>query len=131
MLISSRKTPTPSKVTYEHLFDDVIMVGPKEKKPIPSIFYFALTGKKSCTLSPINQPVAFLSSQPVRIFSWSLFAHQEDIDPKESMKQWASAIEQKHNFIESFITKSKSNLSKLIDDGWVDSSKIAVSGLSS
>jgi predicted esterase len=130
MLISFRKTPAPQEVSYERLFDDLIMVGPKEKKALPSIFYFALTGKQSCTLSPINQPVAFLSTHSVRIFSWSLFAHQEEVDPKESMKQWASAIEQKNNFIEAFITKSKYNLSKLIDDGWVDSSKIAVSGLS-
>ena len=97
---------------------------------MPAVFYFALTAEQSLTLSPINSPAAFLSLKKVRIFSWSLFAHDNKTDPKESMVLWARALKSNSPFVSEFIKTAQNNLSYLIEKKWIKEDAIAACGLS-
>ena len=133
MLFPPSHTPTLSTPTLRSVdrLDSIFFTGPPlEEGPLPAIFYFALTGEQSLTLSPINAPAAFLNLKNVRTFSWSLFAHREEVDSKESIKQWTQALKEELNFVEAFIKKAKSVLDFLLENQWVLPEAVAVCGLS-
>lgn len=118
-----RLTPSSGLTIYH--------VGPSfQKGPLPSLFYFALSGEDSLTLDPYNQPVSFFQHQDVRIFSFSLPFHGEGFENKKAMAAWALEIKKNPHFFENFISKSLSNIDFLIHQGYVDSKNIAVAGLS-
>ena len=62
--------------------------------PLPSLFYFALSEQESLFLDPYNQPVVFLSSYPIRVFSMTLPGHGSGLHSKDAMHFWAREMAQ-------------------------------------
>ena len=126
--------PPPLPISYLKKvqgLDSVHFLGPPlNEGPLPAVFYFALTAEQSLTLAPINSPAAYLSLKKVRIFSWSLFAHDNITDPKESMILWAKALKDNSPFVSDFVETAQNNLSYLIQKKWVKEDAIAACGLS-
>lgn len=97
---------------------------PLDFGPLPTIFYFALSGPDTLTVDPYNQPVQFLQGKAVRIFSMTLPGHDEG--PKEAMAYWA----QNPSCIEAFLASAKQALLFTIENGFADPAKLGVMGLS-
>lgn len=124
MSTSIEKIPSPTSLEIYHR-------GPlKEEGTLPALFYFALSGEESLLLSPFNQPVEFLADTPVRCFSFSLPGHGADFKNSEALAYWASEYRNGHDPLALFLTQATENIRFLIQDGWIDSEKIASSGLS-
>lgn len=99
---------------------------PLDLGPMPSLFYFALSGPDSLGLDPFNQPVQFLHGKMIRIFSMTLPGHENGLPATEAIQIWAddpSAIE---TFLENFDTA----LAFAIKNQFVNPNKIAAAGLS-
>ena len=110
---------------------EVLFIGPpKSAGPLPAFFYFALSAKASLTQDPICQPVSFLASNAVRIFSMTLPAHEEGEDQKKGVEHWPSLLSMEPSPFDAFFNGCKKNLHTLIETGWIDPKKIAFGGLS-
>ncbi|MCB1109580.1 MAG: alpha/beta hydrolase [Chlamydiia bacterium] len=96
---------------------------PLEEGPLPALFYFALSAKDSLQTDPFNQPVQFLSQLPLRIFSMTLPAHENDFPPEQAMDVWK---EEKGRMILPFIERAKARIEALKPS----ITKCAVAGLS-
>lgn len=105
---------------------------PLEVGPLPSVFYFALSGKDSLNLDPFNQFPIFLGKETIRVFSFTLPGHEEETKQKHgySLISWAHEISTGHNFISSFVDKCIENINSLIEKGYVNAHKLAAAGLS-
>ncbi|MCB1119796.1 MAG: prolyl oligopeptidase family serine peptidase [Chlamydiia bacterium] len=115
---------SPSGLTLYHRGPD------KAKGPLPTLFYFALTGEESLTLAPIHVPTLCFDPEQTRIFSMTLPCHGSDQDPAQAMKRWADEMEQGNPILESFLLQALSNLDFLIEQQWIDPEHLAVAGLS-
>lgn len=98
--------------------------------PLPALFYFSLSAQDSLCLDPYNQPVAYLSSLPLRIFSITLPGHENNLPPTEALDIWAKEIAGGHNFIAEFVAKVKFAVDALFDQGALLPNRIGVAGLS-
>jgi hypothetical protein len=98
--------------------------------PLPALFYFALSAEDSLGLDPFNQPAAYLSSLPMRIFSMTLPGHENHLPPKQALNFWASEIAQGRNPIVEFVEKIKLAVETLLDQNILIPDRIAVAGLS-
>ncbi|ADI37784.1 alpha/beta hydrolase family protein [Waddlia chondrophila] len=116
--------PSPSGLPIYH------RGAPLEEGKLPAFFYFALSGKDSLFLDPFNQPALFLESYPLRTFSFTIPGHGEGLKNTEAMGFWAEKIEQGVNPLSSFLEKCLENIHFLIQNGIVDSERMAVGGLS-
>jgi predicted esterase len=119
---------TPIKV-----LEDIVLyhTGPAlDSGPLPSFFYFSLSGKDSLTRDPYNQPVQFLFSQGIRIFSLSLPFHEEGELPENAVSVWAGWIAQGSDFLDDFFNKVKIATNYAVDHNFIDPSRLAVGGLS-
>lgn len=96
----------------------------------PAFIYFALTGENSLNLDPYNQPVQFLQSYPINIYSWSLPGHGPELDEREAMKFWYEMWKKGNDPITPFLHESIMNIDHLISLGEFDPQKIAIGGLS-
>lgn len=109
----------------------IFLQGPPLKEgPLPSLFYFALSGKDSLTLPPYNQPAVDLSQERMRIFSFSLPYHGGEFDPKDAIKHWIDAFHTHPQFLREFLYQAKENIDFLIREGWTHPEKMAAAGLS-
>lgn len=97
---------------------------------MPAVFYFALSGQASLCTDPYNQPAAFLSEYPVRIYSITLPGHEHESQFIHAIKHWAQEISKGNNIIQQFTEQTVQAIDYLIGNGWVDPEKIAVAGLS-
>jgi hypothetical protein len=97
---------------------------------MPALFYFSLSGHASLCTDPYNQPVAFLSSRPMRIYSLTLPGHEQESHFTHAIKYWAEQIKQGNNIIQQFTEQVIQTTNYLIANGWIDAEKIAVAGLS-
>lgn len=97
---------------------------------LPALFYFAISGEESLTLDPFNQPVAFLSGEPLRVFSLTLPYHEEGFDKNKAVDFWIEEIQNGCDIISSFVQRVKDCIDFLIEEGLVDNENIAVGGLS-
>ena len=102
---------------------------PFELGPLPSLIYFSLSGPDTLALDPFNQPVAFLESDHVRIFSFSLPFHDE-YDKREVIKVWIANIQEGNNFITPFVRQIQKAVDELIETDVIDPEFCAVGGLS-
>lgn len=110
---------------------DVFHLGPSlEKGPLPSFFYFALSGEESLTLAPLCAPVESFQGTEVRCFSFTLPYHGSDFATNEAMTLWGDALRNGTNFFEKFLEQAKENIDFLIHAGYVDANKMAIGGLS-
>lgn len=98
--------------------------------PLPTLFYFSLSAEDSLCLDPFNQPVAYLSNLPMRIFSMTLPGHENNLPPTEALNVWASDILSGHNAIREFIHKVKQTIDALESKGLLLPGRTAVAGLS-
>jgi esterase FrsA len=119
-----------------HTFDldpqlEIAYTGPDfSAGPFPALFYFALSAQDSLGLDPFNQPAAYLSSLPIRVFSITLPGHENHLPPTEALKAWAKEIAAGNNLIAVFVDKVKIAVQKLLERNVLISERMAVAGLS-
>ena len=101
-----------------------------QHKQLPTLIYFALSGEESLTLEPFSQPVSYLSSENIHIFSFTLPGHGKGWDNKLAIHYWVNSIIDGNNIIKEFVAKCIQNVNYLIDHQYVNSKLIAVAGLS-
>lgn len=98
--------------------------------PLPAIFYFTLGAEDSLNVDPFNQLVLNLANDPIRIFSFTLPGHTDDVDKSKAITFWAEAISKNHDVINEFIFKSLKNINYLVEQGFIYPHRIATAGLS-
>lgn len=98
--------------------------------PLPALFYFALSAQDSLCLDPFNQPAAYLSSLPMRVFSLTLPGHENNLPPTQALQLWAREIARGHNVIAECISQIKFAVEALLNEGALIPDRIAVAGLS-
>jgi predicted esterase len=98
--------------------------------PLPSLFYFAISGPDSLCMDPFNQPVQFLQGQMIRIFSLTLPGHENDLPAKDAMKIWADDLQKGRNCIAEFLDQAEQAVTFAIEEKFADPSKMATAGLS-
>lgn len=98
--------------------------------PMPTLFYFALSAYDSLELSPFNQPVQFLEKDPIRIFSMTLPAHENNLPPEKAIAAWSEKMKQGISVIQPFIEKAKGVIEDLFQSNSIEKNKLAVAGLS-
>ena len=103
---------------------------PLELGPLPTFFYFALSGEESLTLNPYNQPVSFLRNSSIRIFSLTLPGHHPHQNKFDAMHYWSTRLSKGNELLHHFIDEFQSVLEFLIASGYIDTDKIGVGGLS-
>src|ERR1043165_3342730 len=109
---------------------EIVYIGPDlSSGPLPSLFYFALSAQDSLGLDPFNQPAAYLSSLPIRIFSITLPGHENQLPPTQALELWAQEIAAGKNVIKEFVNKVKLVVQALIDKNALLPDRIAVAGL--
>src|ERR1700722_17508177 len=98
--------------------------------PLPALFYFALSAQDSLGLDPFNQPVKYLSSLPMRIFSMTLPGHENQLPPTEALDVWAQEMGRGHDVVSDFVQKVKMAVEMLTGQNVLMPDRIAVAGLS-
>lgn len=98
--------------------------------PLPSLFYFAISGPDSLCLDPFNQPVQFLQGEMIRVFSMTLPGHENDLPAKEAMQIWADDMEKGQNRIGEFLENVQQALDFAVKEKFADPAKMAAAGLS-
>jgi hypothetical protein len=98
--------------------------------PLPSVFYFALSAQESLTVDPFNQPVAFLSRHPVRIFSVDLPFHGEGLLAVDALQGWADAFGRKEPILPDFFERVIQSIRLLLREDVLIPGQIAAAGLS-
>ena len=94
--------------------EQTLFVGPPiEDGPLPALFYFALSAEDSLGQDPYNQPVQFLQGLPLRVFSITLPAHENNFPPEKAMNVWAKRIKGGEDLISPFIASVKRTVEKL------------------
>jgi len=110
---------------------EVAYIGPElSSGPLPALFYFALSAQDSLGLDPFNQPAAYLSSLPMRVFSISLPGHENQLPPTQALELWAREIATGNNVIEKFVSQIKLVVQALVDGNVLLLDRIAAAGLS-
>ncbi|OGN56049.1 MAG: hypothetical protein A3D96_01770 [Chlamydiae bacterium RIFCSPHIGHO2_12_FULL_44_59] len=106
-------------------------VGPAlDHGPLPSLFYFAISGPDSLCLDPYNQIVQFLAGHMIRIFSMTLPGHENGLPAEGAMKIWAEDFLKGRNCIETFLQTLDQAIDFAIREKFVDPTKLACAGLS-
>lgn len=98
--------------------------------PLPSFFYFSLSGPDSLNLDPFNQPVQFLQGKMIRIFSMTLPGHEANLPATEALSVWASDFKKGLDPIGQFLDSAVTALDFAIREKFVDPGRLAVGGLS-
>lgn len=98
--------------------------------PLPSFFYFAISGPDSLTLDPFNQPVQFLQGQMIRIFSMTLPGHENNLPATGAMTIWAEDLAKGTNCVSDFLDAAQLAIDFAIREKFVDPTRMAVGGLS-
>ncbi len=116
--------PSPNELEIFH-------TGPAlSEGPLPTFFYFALSGKDSLSLDPFNQPVAFLQGSPIRVISFNVPYHGPGFSNTKAMELWGKDFKRGNDFLTPFFEAVQKNIDYLIDQDIVDSTQMAVGGLS-
>lgn len=115
---------SPFPLAIHHLGPDL------NKGPLPSLFYFALSGEESLTLDPYNQPAVFLAQHPIRILSFTLPGHGPGYATSTAISLWGKELAEGHNIIAEFIEAAVQNIDYLIEQGIIHPKHLAAAGLS-
>lgn len=97
-----------------------------EEGPLPALFYFALSGEESLTLSPYNTPATLLKDAHVRVFSLTLPGHGPGFDKLHAMHYWTSHLDT----LKTFFDTTTFAIDWLIREGIADPAHLAAGGLS-
>lgn len=103
---------------------------PLSAGPLPSVFYFALSGYDSLHLDPFNHPAVLLKGSQLRCFSFTLPGHGPEFKINEAMGLWASSFRKGLDPIAPFLAQAADNISFLIKEGLVNPARLATAGLS-
>ncbi len=103
---------------------------PLSEGPLPSLFYFALSGPDSLTLDPFNQPIQSLESEKIRIFSMTLPGHENELPAKEAMTLWAADFARGFDPVSDFLDQAEAALHFAIKEELVDLHRLGAAGLS-
>lgn len=103
---------------------------PLGEGPLPTFFYFALSGQESLGLDPYNQPIVHLGNQPIRLISFSLPFHGPGYVNSQTMHLWAEELKSKSKFLTDFYDQVLQAIAHLIQQGIVDPARMAIGGLS-
>lgn len=103
---------------------------PLSAGPLPSVFYFALSGEDSLTLDPFNQFVQYLEDAPIRCFSITLPGHGPGLKKENAIHFVAEAFEKGEDLFEPFFKSCLENIQYLIENNWINPKQLAVAGLS-
>lgn len=98
--------------------------------PLPSLFYFAISGPDSLCLDPYNQIVQFLHGEMIRVFSMTLPGHEEPLPAAGAMRIWAEELSKGQNFLEPFLNSVEIAVDFAIQEKFADQKKLATGGLS-
>lgn len=98
--------------------------------PLPALFYFALSGQDSLELAPYNQPVDFLQTSQVRVFSLTIPGHGPGLNNNDALKHWAASYARGEDPIADFIDLAIENIEFLVQSGFINPNKMAAAGLS-
>jgi hypothetical protein len=121
------------RIHRTHITADIELehVGPPlAEGPLPAVFYFALHAQESLGLDSYNQPVAFLSHYPMRIFSLSLPGHDLGVPQNQALRSWATSLAHGDNVIEKFLDRALAALAFLERHEALLPGKVASAGLS-
>lgn len=107
-------------------------VGPDlHQGPMPVLFYFALSASASLEVDPFSQLVQFSDLSHLRIFSCSLPGHTNHPSSFEpAIASWAKHLISGDNILLDFINNVSLGVNALIEEGFIDTEKMAVAGLS-
>ena len=98
--------------------------------PLPSLFYFAISGPDSLCLDPYNQIVQFLHGEMIRIFSMTLPGHEEGLPAIDAMKIWAEELSKGNDCVEIFLNSLGIAVDFAIREKFAAPQKLATAGLS-
>jgi predicted esterase len=98
--------------------------------PLPSLFYFSLSGEESLCLDPYNQPVQFLQGEKIRVFSMNLPGHEKGQAAKDAIQFWADEFTKGEDPIHTFLKKAAIAIEYAIQQELIDPAKMAAAGLS-
>lgn len=121
------------KISSLHVAPDLTLyhTGPSlDLGPLPSFFYFSLSGPDSLGLDPFNQPVQFLNGHMIRVFSLTLPGHENNLPATEAMEVWASDFQKGRNPIQTFLEGFDLAFDFALQNGLIDKAKVGVGGLS-
>lgn len=122
--VSYQTVDTPEGVRWYY-------TGPSiEEGAMPAVFYFALAGDESLCLDPFNQPIAHLQGKPLRCWSLTLPGHGPGFDKTQAISYFASEMREGRDIIGPFLAVAQEAIEWLVSAGYVDSSRMAVAGLS-
>ena len=103
---------------------------PHADGPLPALFYLCSSGEESLTTDPYNQPVNYLSSLPLRVFSFTLPCHGPGYDHADGIPCWARAVAHQQDPLSPFFEQAANTVEELVQEGWVDAKQLAAAGLS-
>lgn len=99
--------------------------------PLPALFYFSLSAEASLSTDPYNQLVTFCGPSDLRIFSCTLPYHTDKPESFETaINFWAQEFKMGQDIISTFVDDLNCGIESLIQEGFIDPTKIAVAGLS-
>jgi dienelactone hydrolase len=98
--------------------------------PLPSFFYFAVSGNETLLQEPFNQPVEFLNGQMIRVFSMTLPGHEGNLLATKAIEVWADDYAHQRDPLNDFLDQFEIALSFAIQQKFVDPDKMAIGGLS-
>jgi len=98
--------------------------------PLPSFFYFAISGENSLCLDPFNQPVQFLNGEMIRVFSMTLPGHEPPLDPKNALNVWADDFKKGLDPIGAFLDHFEIAFNFAMHEKFIDPKKVSIGGLS-
>ena len=99
---------------------------PLEEGPLPALIYLALSDEESLHLDPFNQPVKYLKSSRIRIFSLTIPGHGPDLDPTKAITFWRQKFDEGIDILTPFFNQA----AQQIKDWQHHMSSIAIGGLS-
>lgn len=87
---------------------DLFHTGPAlDLGPLPTVFYFALSGPDSLCQGPFNQPVQFLQGKKIRVFSLTLPGHENGLPATKAISVWAEDIEKGLDPLGDFLSEAE------------------------
>ncbi len=98
--------------------------------PLPSLFYFALSGPDTLCLDPFNQPVQFLHGKMIRIFSLTLPGHENNLPATQAMSLWAEDFQKGQDFLSPFFDAIQQAIDFAVKERFADPNKLSAAGLS-
>ena len=103
---------------------------PLSAGPLPTMFYFALSSEDSFGTDPYNQPVRFLDSDELRIFTVTIPGHETGLKPENAITLWAEKFRQGHDLLSPFFQSVKEGIDYLIKNNLILEEKLGAMGLS-